>query len=162
MGDEIELEVLHASCSDCKEVRGLLRCDNCNKISTSRQGNTYTEKTVEVEKIYCCLCEYSTNRRVTMVEHMQTHTNTRPKKCELCGASFSSSYTLRRHIRSSAHSERPSLTCRICGKKFHTAHNLQAHQTTAHGTSKGYKCGTCSVLFQNRRYLLTHLLTHQK
>lgn len=46
----------------------------------------------------CCECDYVTQKKPEMNEHMKSHPVAKPYKCKHCGREFTRKYHLDRHI----------------------------------------------------------------
>ena len=66
--------------------------------------------------------------------HVFTHTNERPYKCDLCSKGFNQMSNLVCHkSKTHAHSEKMKYSCNICGKEFPRRFSLRSHEESKHG-----------------------------
>lgn len=100
-------------------------------------------------------------QRQKLYRHIHIHTNYKPCKCEICGASFAVAATLKQHMR--IHSGEKPFTCKHCDKKFTTSSALAIH-TRVHSGEKPLKCHFpgCGKSFSESSNLAKHKRVHQK
>lgn len=115
-------------------------------------------------KIHRCSyydCDKSFNRPAKLVQHLRSHTNTRPFVCPHppCSKDFLRESHLKHHIKS-AHSDVRDHVCQSegCNKSFITATRLRRHQAVHEGHEK-YKCTvtTCGQSFRKHGTLQRHV-----
>uniref|UniRef100_A0A182QA19 C2H2-type domain-containing protein n=1 Tax=Anopheles farauti TaxID=69004 RepID=A0A182QA19_9DIPT len=110
-------------------------------------------------------CSYSYKTKKGLTAHRKTHspnfTRPVPKKCvcEMCGKTFSSSGTLKKH--SYIHTGILPFHCTICDKKHPTAHKLKVHMMRHQGI-KNYECSICGLKKITSDELKAHMNNHTK
>lgn len=100
-------------------------------------------------------------QRQKLYRHIHIHTNYKPCKCEICGASFAVAATLKQHMR--IHSGEKPFACKDCDKKFTTSSALAIH-TRVHSGEKPLQClfPGCGKSFSESSNLAKHKRVHQK
>lgn len=100
-------------------------------------------------------------QRQKLYRHIHIHTNYKPCKCEICGASFAVAATLKQHMR--IHSGEKPFACKHCDKRFTTSSALAIH-TRVHSGEKPLKClyPGCGKSFSESSNLAKHKRVHQK
>jgi KRAB domain-containing zinc finger protein len=83
----------------------------------------------------------------------------RPKThpCLKCGASFTTSSTLRKHERT--HNDDRRYACDICGKRFIQKTHLDTHRLR-HTGDRPFACDQCDKKFVTSSNLTEHLKSH--
>ena len=61
----------------------------------------------------------------------------KPKKCEMCDATFTRNYNLLNHVKETHNSLKLIIKCHMCGKKFNDKNDLTEHYKT-HPTNNGF------------------------
>ncbi|ODV79032.1 uncharacterized protein CANTADRAFT_26105 [Suhomyces tanzawaensis NRRL Y-17324] len=103
----------------------------------------------------------SFNQRQKLFRHIHIHTNYKPCKCDICGASFAVESILKQHMRT--HSGEKPFSCSICGKQFATSSSLSIHKRV-HSGEKPLQCKWpgCNKCFRESSNLTKHMRTHYK
>ncbi|KAI5955353.1 ZAP1 [Candida jiufengensis] len=143
----------------------------CHTIHTTEgdlQNHIVTEHIGSGKSTYCCDwigCDRHKgkifNQRQKLYRHIHVHTNYKPCKCEICGASFAVESMLIQHLR--IHSGEKPFSCKICGKKFATSSSLSIHNRV-HTGEKPLKCKWpgCGKSFSESSNLTKHMKIHTK
>mmetsp|Transcript_2571 Transcript_2571/g.11317 ORF Transcript_2571/g.11317 Transcript_2571/m.11317 type:complete len:274 (+) Transcript_2571:451-1272(+) len=77
-------------------------------------------------------------------------------KCDLCGASFSRIWGLRRHV-AGVHDESRQYSCELCSRTFKQSGHLQEHLRTYHSSRGGHSCEICRKRFGVKSKLERHM-----
>ncbi|KAI5959334.1 ZAP1 [Candida theae] len=100
-------------------------------------------------------------QRQKLLRHIHVHTNYKPCKCSICGASFAVQSMLDQHLR--VHSGEKPFQCSTCGKRFATSSSLSIHNRV-HTGEKPLKCKWpgCNKSFSESSNLTKHIKTHER
>ncbi|KAI9328414.1 hypothetical protein BDR26DRAFT_842613 [Obelidium mucronatum] len=102
-------------------------------------------------------CTYSSASLEPALARMH---NNRPQ-CPHCSESFSTTYNLQAHIKSTHFDDRP-FHCTKCPAKFSKSFNLKRHETL-HSGQKPFQCAVCNARFTQRGHWRSHILAkHRK
>ncbi|KAI5970520.1 SUR1 [Candida margitis] len=101
------------------------------------------------------------NQRQKLYRHIHIHTNYKPCKCSICGASFAVQSMLDQHLR--IHSGEKPFQCTTCGKRFATSSSLSIHNRV-HTGEKPLKCKWpgCNKSFSESSNLTKHMKIHER
>lgn len=101
------------------------------------------------------------NQRQKLYRHIHVHTNYKPCKCTICGASFAVQSMLDQHLR--VHSGEKPFQCSTCGKRFATSSSLSIHNRV-HTGEKPLKCKWpgCNKSFSESSNLTKHMKIHER
>lgn len=151
------------------------------KISSRTSNIKYAQKKTEPQ--ICPICGLS---RISLSQHMATHSVDKPCKCEECGIFVKSPANLRKHM-NLVHSENRPYKCNVCNMALKTANHLKRHTFThtgernftcshcgkafidadtrdrhqwLHNAERKMKCQYCGKLFHTRKGLLNHVGLH--
>ena len=108
----------------------------------------------------CPICKKEVLHPFHLKDHMLTHSDVRPYKCDGCTRSFKTRGRLNMHIRN-YHSSRKRFGCKVCLKRFRTKKYLDAHMLT-HTGERPHLCETCGKAFSLKHNLKVHMKIHAK
>ena len=140
-----------------EEKRSQIR--RTEKKTTKRKDST--------KKHDCPQCNYSTDNRSNIIEHVRTHTGDKPFKCMLCDYAAAQNSTLKEHMK--RHTGQKPYKCTSCDyaaakKQTRDLHMLKRHGSeTPHQGKDGIRkhdCPQCNYSTDNRSLLIIHARTH--
>jgi len=109
----------------------------------------------------CSLCDYSSDQKIHLREHMVTHTKVKAFKCTHCDKRFTQKGSLTTHVRS-IHTKESKHECQICRKVFNHRHHLLTHVRSVHEKIKRFVCVRCGKKFARSSDRTTHMRIHTK
>ena len=118
----------------------------------------------------CAICNKTFHVKQSMDYHNIHHHSSQSQSelCGLCDATFSSTVSLKNHVKY-VHSEERSFVCLYCNVRFKQKKNLKAHKLLIHGVDKvkelyeqpyeqkNHQCEYCDSSFKNRKQLTDHI-----
>lgn len=126
------------------------------------------------------ICEHCGKRfwlKKYLVDHVKSHNEDRPYKCDLCSARYFNishknnlvkeflliyeiffSFKVKMYLRKHRflHTGIKKFQCDICGKKFPRKHGLDQHSVT-HSESYPFECDVCNRRFKTKRNYLVRI-----
>lgn len=123
--------------------------------SYTRHIESHSEK-----RFTCDICDKSFSQKITLVQHLNCHSNVRSYKCDDCGLHFKQNSSLFKHRRQKHSNELPS--CSECQKTFVNNETLLQHMRSKHNFEKSISCRECLKTFASRSALIYHTSLHQK
>ena len=107
----------------------------------------------ETWKHLCHICDYATNKKVSLTRHLFVHGIGERFKCDKCEKDFAQKSSLKEHRES--HNSSSGNKCNQCGKFYKTQRILEDHISTMH-SAKHLQCDQCEMMFSNLRRLNGH------
>lgn len=109
------------------------------------------------QKIPCGSCEKKFPRLTELNVHMRIHSNVRPYKCNICGATYKCPAALAKH--KETHNSENSPQCELCDKKFKTKYYLKIH-SRIHRIQRPFECYFCKKGYFGILSLKDHMTVH--
>ena len=106
------------------------------------------------ERFKCDKCDKDFARKERLIIHRESHKSSFGKKCNQCGNIFKTEMTLKRHIRN-IHLQK-HLNCDECEKMFSTIARLNEHKKAVH-VLKSFKCDQCKYRAKMIHNLKEHI-----
>ena len=103
----------------------------------------------------CTLCNFQCNWKVSLKNHIRTHSEETPSQCGQCNLTSVSWSTMRDHKR--AHNS--PFRCTKCDYLTGNSSALKRHERT-HTSDRPYKCDLCDYAAARRITLKSHQWTH--
>lgn len=112
----------------------------------------------------CEICFKTLCSKRSYDEHQNTHSNSRPFKCNRCSYAAASQMTLRRHnLRQHVSKREWHYRCPYCSAAFVEPTSYQSHLQHKHpGRSGTFGCIECSFTTLSSRVFTRHLLKHNR
>lgn len=150
-------------------------CDFCGLILYSKSGihshivhrhlGLQTSAGAQSKTEICNICGIYTTKR-NFKDHVNSHSTAKNFKCEFCGSSVKSIFTLRKHIKR-IHmkiklSEPPDIKveCQSCQKYFTNSEGLKRHEQRYHSNSWNVVCNVCGkkslTIAENNYHMKIH------
>ena len=104
----------------------------------------------------CFTCGASFTSSGSLKQHEEAHIRDKHFCCSHCGKTFSRLRTLRQH--EIVHTGEKTYTCSHCEKKFLTKGNKECHEKI-HSSEKPYSCSKCDMKFKRTDHLKRHETT---
>jgi len=150
----------------CNTSKDLLATASVQTLILQKQENDKdaNEKSSDIgnvnrEKV-CRICNKQFKKLFNLKQHLRTHSNDRPLKCDQCEKRFNDRSSMNKHSRTVHADFRPHV-CKICGKRFSSTSHVLEHQAT-HTNIKKFVCQLCDKKFAFRSSLNKHLMTHSE
>ncbi|XP_069364476.1 zinc finger protein ZFP2-like isoform X2 [Maniola hyperantus] len=133
-------------------------CDVCTITFERKSLLVEHIKTHSDTKPFTCkFCQFKTKYKGSLRTHIRTHTGDRPFKCELCDYKFAFNSHLVLHMRT--HTGEKPYTCKLCEYKFARNGDLIKHMKT-HTGEKPFNCELCEYKCLDKRSLVSHMRKH--
>lgn len=135
-------------------------CNFCNAEFASKTPLLIHLRSQHIKsKRFHCYCGKGFNDTRHFRNHMITHIEERPFKCDLCGKKYKQKQLLEFHMIGNHQSER-KLRCTFCNFMAGSFKELNKHRQDH---LQKYQCLKCDKIFKERRHAKTHFdSTHLK
>lgn len=107
---------------------------------------------MKTKAYYCNVCGHGFNDSRHYKNHLLTHIDSQPFKCDLCPKGYKRKQLLEFHL-IGAHQTERKLHCTICDFETINLQDLKRHRNVH---LKNFKCEVCEKEFRERRYLTLH------
>ncbi|XP_033756930.1 zinc finger protein 62 homolog [Pecten maximus] len=136
------------------------KCNQCSKTYLSTRAlRRHVTTTHQFSRHQCELCGKEFTSKESLYHHKRgLHSDSKPYKCEQCGASFNFNHSLRLH--QLKHSGKRPHKCKLCDKSYLTSNHLKMHVEGVHGNKKKYSCSICGKAFSYTTSLRVHEMSH--
>ncbi|XP_069140091.1 zinc finger protein 665-like [Argopecten irradians] len=136
------------------------KCNLCSKTYMSARAlRRHITTTHQFSRHQCELCGKEFTSKESLYHHKRgLHSESKPYKCEQCGASFNFNHSLRLH--QLKHSGKRPHQCKLCDKSYLTSNHLKMHVEGVHGNKKKYSCNVCGKAFSYTTSLRVHEMSH--
>lgn len=132
-------------------------CPICRKTPLNFQNHM---KSHSDDKPYKCnVCDAAFKLKKNQQIHLRTHTGEQPYGCITCGKSFRSLDARNKH-NMRTHTKQLPHPCGKCEKSFMSPSELQQHTFSSHQNVRHYTCDICYNDYFTKKYLHKHKMTH--
>ncbi len=147
------------SCSiQVTEVKRPFSCSQCGNTFKWKVSLMNHVRSHSGEKPFsCCQCGNTFRCKENLTNHMLIHAGIKPFTCSQCGKSFTKKRQLKDHL--VTHTSEKPFSCSQCGKSFTRKANLKNHMLI-HAGIKPFTCSQCGKSFTQKGDLKNHLVTH--
>ena len=135
-------------------------CDSLDDptFSSIEELNNTFQQDIEIRKEsykhLCAICDYATNFKDCLTDHLFVHGMGKRLKCDQCDKDFATKRNLTRHIQS-IHEAKEKFSCQSCQQKYTTKDGLKKHILRIH-QAKTIPCDECKKMFRTRELLNKH------
>ena len=122
-----------------------------NLITRRKQTGKY--------KFLCHKCDYKSNKKNILANHMRTHTRERPFACSVC--EYKARYKSRLTQHMLIHLEKYKFYCDNCDFRTNQKYDLVRHMRT-HTGERPFACSLCDFKATQKSNLTRHMLIHSE
>ncbi|KAM9385301.1 uncharacterized protein KZ484_006864 isoform 2-T2 [Pholidichthys leucotaenia] len=122
------------------------------------------ESNSDEKQFVCSECGARFGQKVTLKQHMLTHTGEKPYSCSVCSKSFSQKGNLKTHMR--IHTGEKPYSCTFCQRTFTYKAAMQGHQRVCVFNNDDdddddvFSCSECGKRFGQKGHLNQHMIIH--
>lgn len=131
------------------------------KFLTNKKHSSGKKAKQVIEDHFCPVCLHNFATKSSLNRHELTHQNVKKYVCEICGAKFSQSYSLKIHLTKLHTTGTKQFKCKVCKTTFQREHNYKNHIRSAHPIEEdivnSFKCPDCDVPFCTIHGLSYHI-----
>ena len=113
--DYIQCDLCHISCTDLEYLKRHKKAKHNIDIFEHLEGFVFS----------CSLCDYSTDSKLNLSEHIKEQHSNKNHQCNVCQKFFVSLSKLDEH--KVVHTGEKSFICNTCGKAFSRSYHLKVH-----------------------------------
>ena len=113
------------------------------------------ENRKETWKHLCHICDYATDNKGNLTDHLLVHGIGERQKCDQCNKYFATNSSLTQHIETQHSIVETLLYCQFCNKDFKHEQYLKKHLIGMHG-EKTMPCDECTKMFSHIGALNQH------
>ena len=106
----------------------------------------------------CNQCEKTFSSSYILADHIRSSHFGEKFHCYLCNKHFSTKGKVAQHVKSACNYGL-RYSCKLCDESFHAYEDLESHNTNVHTKVKpgvGFICGICSITLKSNRDLAKH------
>lgn len=103
----------------------------------------------------CPHCKKQFKKAFNLKQHIRTHTNEKPLKCDICLKRFNDRSSMNKHVRT-MHVDFKPHKCSVCDKNFASTSHLSEHMVK-HTNQRRFQCEKCNKKFAFRSSLNKHM-----
>ena len=149
------------------EIPDEVECKDCQRKFTRLWTLQRHRETVHLrpKKHKCGLCEFGSNKKVTMALHVRSVHKKRKKEkeakchwCDDCGKRFYKEKNLQEHVATAHAGKGKCHWCDVCDQRFYKEKTLKEHIKRGHDSKKkGHWCNVCNQRFYKESTLKAHV-----
>lgn len=163
-----EKDMLESDCVDAANIENVeLKCETKKKkrkrsskrkaVMTSVAPLKSRQIAKEKTRKVCELCGLTFSSNCTLRRHRITHTGRKDFICDICQNGFARKFHLDMHMR--IHLKLRPHICETCASSFSTSSDLSRHRRI-HIDVKNYACVVCERRFKRSSDVIKHMRTH--
>lgn len=133
------------------------KCKFCNQAFPKASDLNHHYKSVHQEGLSCNLCNYKSNRRNRVIQHIGVvHNQIKPYKCHACPKEFAYKRSLKTHLLG-YHEANGRIKCPECSYTNPIQYNVQQHIKYHHKNVISFQCALCKYTAITKAKLKRHV-----